>query len=239
MAKFGMIGSAGRMGQAIEAELAATGATLAGAIDIGDDPMLLARVSDVLIDFSSPKALVSNLGAAVAAGVPIVVGTTGLTEDHHQTIDDAAHHIAVLQTGNTSLGVTVLAAIVRQAAARLGPDWDIEILEMHHRHKADAPSGTAKLLGEAAAAGRGIALAPHTDNDRDHKRNVGDIGFASLRGGSVFGDHTIIFATDGERIEMSHRAETRQIFARGAIKAAAWLIGKPAGRYTMDQVLGL
>ncbi len=239
MTKFGIIGSAGRMGQAIEAELAAIGIALAGAIDIGDDPVVLARVSDVLIDFSSPKALVSNLGAAVAAGVPIVVGTTGLTEDHHQAIDDAAHHVAVLQTGNTSLGVTVLAALVRQAAARLGPDWDIEILEMHHRHKVDAPSGTAKLLGEAAAAGRGIALGGHSDVDRNHRRTAGDIGFASLRGGSVFGDHTIIFATDGERIALSHRAENRQIFARGAIKAAGWLMGKPAGRYTMDQVLGL
>jgi 4-hydroxy-tetrahydrodipicolinate reductase len=133
----------------------------------------------------------------------------------------------------------LLAALVKQAAEQLGDDWDIEILEMHHRHKVDAPSGTAKLLGEAAAAGRGIAANDNMDIDRNHKRNVGDIGFASLRGGSVFGDHLVIFATDGERVEFGHRAESRAVFARGAIKAATWLVGKPAGRYQMADVLGL
>jgi 4-hydroxy-tetrahydrodipicolinate reductase len=148
----------------------------------------------------------------------------------------------VLQTGNTSLGVNLLAALVKEAAARLGDDWDIEVLEMHHRHKVDAPSGTALLLGQAAAAGRNIDLATHSARGRDGitgARKAGDIGFASLRGGSVAGDHMVILASDSERIELGHRAESRIIFARGAIKAATWLIGKAPGRYSMADVLGL
>ncbi len=241
MTRYGIIGGAGRMGQAISAELAAKHASaqsvLAGAIDVGGDRTLLAQASDVLIDFSSPDALTANVGAALAAHVPIMIGTTGLLDAHHRAIDDAARRIAVLQTGNTSFGITLLASLVRQAAVRLGPDWDIEILEMHHRDKRDAPSGTATLLGEAAAAGRGIA--DHAAIDRNHLRKTGDIGFASLRGGTVFGDHSVIFAGENERIELTHRAENRAVFARGALKAAAWLLGKPAGRYRMEQVLGL
>jgi 4-hydroxy-tetrahydrodipicolinate reductase len=241
-ANIGIIGSEGRMGAALKAAIAEAGAALSGGIDIGGDPIALARASDVLVDFSSPKALVSNLGAAVAAGKPIIIGTTGLDEDHHRAIDDAARHIAVLQTGNTSLGVTLLARLVREAAARLGNDWDIEIAELHHRHKVDAPSGTALLLGEAAAAGRGIPLARNSERDRDGRtgtRAPGAIGFASLRGGSAAGDHTVLIAGEGERIELTHRAENRSIFARGAVKAALWLRGMPAGRYSMDQVLGM
>jgi 4-hydroxy-tetrahydrodipicolinate reductase len=239
MVKYGIIGGAGRMGQAIAAEIVATDGVVAGAIDMGGDPFALAQASDVLIDFSSPKALRSNLMAARTAGKPIMIGTTGLSDACHREIDEASRSVAVLQTGNTSLGVNLLAALVKQAAAQLGDDWDIEIVEMHHRYKVDAPSGTAKLLGEAAAEGRGIALEGHTEIDRNQRRNVGDIGFASLRGGSVFGDHDVIFATDGERIELGHRAESRAVFARGAIRAATWLVGKPAGRYTMRGVLGL
>jgi 4-hydroxy-tetrahydrodipicolinate reductase len=242
MTKVGIIGSKGRMGQALIAGAPVAGLSVAGAIDAGGDPIALAKSSDVLIDFSSPSALVANLGAAVAAGTPIVVGTTGLEEHHHQSIDDAARHVAVLQTGNTSLGVTLLARLVREAAAKLGPDWDIEIAEMHHRHKVDAPSGTALLLGQAAAAGRGIALDGNSERGRDGvtgPRASGAIGFASLRGGSVAGDHTVYLATENERIELTHRAENRTIFANGALKAAVWLKGQPAGRYTMDQVLGL
>jgi 4-hydroxy-tetrahydrodipicolinate reductase len=241
-ANIGIIGSEGRMGAALKAAIAEAGAALSGGIDIGGDPIALARASDVLVDFSSPKALVGNLGAAVAAGKPILIGTTGLDEDHHRTIDDAARHIAVLQTGNTSLGITLLARLVREAAARLGNDWDIEIAELHHRHKVDAPSGTALLLGEAAAAGRGIPLARNSERDRDGRtgtRAPGAIGFASLRGGSAAGDHTVLIAGEGERIELTHRAENRSIFARGAVKAALWLRGMPAGRYSMDQVLGM
>ena len=242
MARIGIIGSAGRMGQALVEAIAAVGETHAGGADQGDDVSALARASDVLVDFSSPHALEANLDAAVAAGIPIVVGTTGLEERHHWLCDSAAAQIAVLQTGNTSLGVTLLAHLVQEAASRLGEDWDIEISETHHRMKVDAPSGTALLLGEAAAKGRGIALAGNSERGRDGisgARSPGAIGFASLRGGSVAGDHTVHFLANNERITLSHLAENRAIFARGAVKAAQWLVGKEAGRYTMAQVLGL
>lgn len=242
MAAIGIIGSAGRMGQALVDAIAADGQEYAGGVDKGDDLAALVAASDVLVDFSSPHALEANLDACVAAGKPIVIGTTGLEERHHFLIDDAARDIAVLQTGNTSLGVTMLAALVEQAARQLGDDWDIEILEMHHRHKVDAPSGTAQLLGEAAVRGRAVDLKTHSARGRDGitgARKAGDIGFASLRGGSVAGDHHVMFATDNERIELVHRAENRSIFAKGAVKAAVWLNGQTAGRYKMEQVLGL
>ena len=242
MARIGIIGSEGRMGRALVEAIAAAGETYAGGIDVGGDPAALAATSDVLVDFSNPKALEANLDAAVAVGVPIVVGTTGLEERHHWLCDHAAGSIAVLQTGNTSLGVTMLAWLVREAAARLGEDWDIEIVETHHRMKVDAPSGTALLLGEAAAKGRGVLLADSSERGRDGitgARQPGAIGFASLRGGSVAGDHTVHFLADDERIALSHLAENRAIFARGAVRAAQWLIGRPAGRYTMGEVLGL
>ena len=242
MARIGIIGSAGRMGQALVDAIAAAGEIHAGGADQGDDVAALARVSDVLVDFSSPHALEANLDAAVAAGIPIVVGTTGLEERHHWLCDSAAGKIAVLQTGNTSLGVTLLAHLVQEAASRLGQDWDIEIAETHHRLKVDAPSGTALLLGEAAAKGRGITLADNTERGRDGitgARKTGAIGFASSRGGSVAGDHTVHFLADNERIALSHLAENRAIFAKGAVRAAQWLAGKEAGRYTMAQVLGL
>ena len=247
MARIGIIGSEGRMGKAIAAAIADAGETLAGGIDIGGDPLALAKQSEVLVDFSSPHALEANLEAATEAGVPIVVGTTGLEERHHWLVDSAAEKTPVLQTGNTSLGVTLLAHLVREAASRLGEDWDIEIVETHHRMKIDAPSGTALLLGEAAAQGRGISLADDSERGRANiskggitgARKPGAIGFASLRGGSVPGDHTVYFLSDNERLALSHLAENRAIFARGAVKAAQWLIGKPAGRYTMPEVLGL
>ncbi len=242
MTKIGIIGSAGRMGQALVEAIKAAGETHAGGIDKGGDLEPLIAVSDVLVDFSTPHALETTLDACVAAGKPIVIGTTGLEERHHYLIDDAARDIAILQTGNTSLGVTMLAALVRQAAAQLGDDWDIEIVEMHHRHKVDAPSGTALLLGEAAAKGRGIDLKTNSERGRDGitgARGKGAIGFASLRGGSVAGDHSIIFASDNERIELTHRAENRAIFASGAVKAALWLLAQKAGRYGMDEVLGV
>jgi len=230
------------MGHAIAAAIAAAGETLSGGIDKGGDPLALAQASDVLVDFSSPHALEANLDAAIAAGIPIVVGTTGLEERHHWLCDAAADKTAVLQTGNTSLGVTLLAHLVREAASRLGEDWDIEIVETHHRMKVDAPSGTALLLGEAAASGRGIGLSQMSERGRDGitgKRREGTIGFASLRGGSVAGDHTVHFLADNERLSLSHLAENRAIFAKGAVRAAQWLLGKPAGRYTMPEVLGL
>jgi 4-hydroxy-tetrahydrodipicolinate reductase len=245
MTKIGILGAAGRMGRAIAEAAGALGVSAAGGVDregavFGDhaDAAALAGVCDVLIDFSSPDALDGHLDVARVNRRPILIGTTGLTPDHHVLIDAAARDVAVLQAANTSLGVNLLAALVEQAAARLGSDWDIEVLEMHHRHKLDAPSGTALLLGEAAARGRGVALeAPKADRSR--ARAEGAIGFASLRGGSVAGDHVVILAGEGERLELGHRAESRAIFARGALKAVLWLAGKPPGRYSMADVLGL
>ncbi len=237
MTAIGIIGAEGRMGRAIAAEAAEQGVALAGGVDRGGDVLGLARAADVLIDFSVPAALGETLAAAQAMGTPVLIGTTGLGPAEHAAIDAAARTVAVLQAANTSLGVNLLAALVEQAAARLGADWDIEILEMHHRHKVDAPSGTALLLGHAAAAGRGHALTPVVD--RMGARRPGDIGFAVLRGGSVAGDHQVILAAEGERIELGHRAESRAIFARGALRAALWLAGRGPGRYAMKDVLGL
>lgn len=242
MTRIGILGSHGRMGLAIAQVVPAMGAILAGGADRGDDAAALAARSDVLVDFSHPAGLAEHLDIARAAGVPMLIGTTGLKTEHHAAIDAAAGAIAVLQTGNTSLGVTLLAALVEQAAKRLGSDWDIEIVEMHHRHKLDAPSGTALLLGEAAAAGRGVVASESFVEGRaglSGARVEDTIGFASLRGGSVVGDHSVILAGEGERIELSHRAEDRAIFARGAVKAARWLAGQAPGRYSMREVLGL
>lgn len=242
MASIGIIGSEGRMGHALAEAIAAAGHQLAGGVDRDGNPGPLASASDVLVDFSAPGALQANLAAARVAGIPILIGTTGLEAEHHTAIDEAAQAIPVLQTGNTSLGVTLLAHLVEEAASRLGDDWDIEIVEMHHRMKVDAPSGTALLLGEAAASGRGIDLASHSERGRDGHtgaRAPGTIGFASLRGGTVAGEHSVVLAGEQERIILSHSAENRMIFANGAVKGAEWLIGKPAGRYTMPQVLGL
>ena len=256
MTRIGLIGAGGRMGRTIAQVILATdNAEVAGGVDrpgtpgeiapgvaISADAAVLAGQCDVLIDFSSPEALPDNLAAARAAGTPIMIGTTGLGDQHHRLIDVAAQQVAVLQAANTSLGVNLISYLVREAAARLGTDWDIEVLEMHHRHKVDAPSGTALLLGQSAAAGRGIDLAANSERGRDGitgARSEGAIGFAVLRGGSVAGDHQVIFAGEGERVEIGHRAETREIFARGAVKAALWLAGKPAGRYAMADLLGL
>ena len=242
MARIGIIGSEGRMGHALVKAIEAAGHEVAGGVDKGGDVAGLADRSEALVDFSAPGALESNLHAAIGAGIPILVGTTGLEEKHDGAINAAARAIPVLQTGNTSLGVTVLAHLVREVAARLGPDWDVEVLEMHHRMKVDAPSGTALLLGEAAAEGRGVDFyAAQTPARYGHTgaREVGTIGFASLRGGTVAGEHSVILAGDHERLTLSHSAEDRMIFAHGAVRGAAWLIGRPAGRYTMGQVLGL
>ncbi|MBA3898033.1 MAG: 4-hydroxy-tetrahydrodipicolinate reductase [Sphingomonadaceae bacterium] len=238
MTRIGILGSKGRMGQAIAGALGDT-TVLAGGVDDGDDAAALAEASDVLVDFSTPAALSAHLTAARLHRTPILIGTTALDASHHAMIDDAARDIAVLQAANTSLGINLLKALVEQASARLGPDWDIEVLEMHHRGKADAPSGTALLLAAAAAKGRGKSLPELSRFDRDGLRDEGSIGFASLRGGSVAGDHMVILATEGERIELGHRAENRLIFARGAVKAALWLADKPARRYAMADVLGL
>jgi 4-hydroxy-tetrahydrodipicolinate reductase len=215
------------MGKAIAAAVAETPGFL---IDEGH--------GDVLVDFSAPAALQRSLDRAVSAGIPVLVGTTGLGSGADRLIAEAAKRIAVLRAANTSIGVALLSDLVERAARALGPDWDIEILEMHHRMKADAPSGTALALGEAAARGRGTPL--HAERGRDGtglERNEGAIGFASLRGGTVAGEHDVVFAGTEERLILSHRAESRMIFARGALAAARFLVGKPASLYSMRDVI--
>jgi 4-hydroxy-tetrahydrodipicolinate reductase len=243
MTRIGILGASGRMARAIAGLLQdSADARLAGTAGRGENPEPLAAASDVLIDFTGPDATRAHLDAAVANRTPIVIGTTGLDPAHHQAIDLAARKIPVLQSANMSLGVNLLAFLVREAARRLDEDWDIEIFEMHHRHKVDAPSGTALLLGAAAAQGRGIALDAASERGRDGMtgpRAPGRIGFASLRGGSVAGDHMVVFAGETERIELGHRAEGREVFARGAIQAAIWLNRQQRGRYDMTDLLGL
>lgn len=193
---------------------------------------------DVLVDFSAPSALQASLDRAVNAGIPILVGTTGLDDFANRRLATAAEKIAVLRGANTSLGVALLSDLVERAARVLGPEWDIEILEMHHRLKADAPSGTALALGDAAARGRQMKLTTERGRDGTNlQREEGAIGFASLRGGTVAGDHDVIFAGPEERLILSHRAENRMIFARGALAAARFLVGKPAGFYSMRDVI--
>jgi len=221
----------GRMARAI-----ALAAAEDGAVEIVADDL-----DAVLVDFSAPAALQASLARAVAAGIPLVIGTTGLDASADAEIAEASRQVAVLRAANTSLGVALMADLVERAARVLGDEWDIEILEMHHRMKADAPSGTALALGEAAARGRGVTLGDHGERGRDGTglaRTAGNIGFASLRGGTVAGDHDVIFAGPEERLILSHRAESRAIFAKGAIAAARFLNGRPAGLYSMRDVIG-
>lgn len=264
--RIGIVGGGGRMGQMLIREVLATeGASLSGAterpgaatigrdlgtlvgadplgIAITDDAAALFAASDAVIDFTAPAATLGHAELAAAHGTALIVGTTGLSADDHAKLAQAAAKAPLVVSANFSLGVTLLAGLVRKVAATLGPDWDIEILEMHHKHKVDAPSGTALALGRAAADGRGVALADVKDAVRDGHtgaRTQGDIGFATLRGGDVVGDHTVIFATEAERLELSHKAGSRVIFARGAVRAALWAAGKAPGLYSMDDVLGL
>ncbi|MCW2272544.1 4-hydroxy-tetrahydrodipicolinate reductase [Rhodoblastus acidophilus] len=261
-----VVGAAGRMGQMLVKAIAATeGATLGGALErlgspalgrdagevagigplgvkITDDPLNALLNVDGVIDFSVPAVTVEIAALAAQARIVHVIGTTGLSAADFEKLDAAARHATIIRSGNMSLGVNLLAGLVKKAATELGADWDIEILEMHHRMKVDAPSGTALLLGEAAAAGRQVALAEHSVRVRDGHtgaRKAGDIGFATLRGGTVVGDHSVIFAGAGERIELVHRAEDRSIFANGAVRAALWGRGKKPGIYSMADVLGL
>lgn len=194
---------------------------------------------DAIIDFTLPDGLMTLLPQAVAHRLPLVTGTTGLNAEEQKRIEDASHYIPIVQSYNMSLGVNLLAALVEKAATTLPDDFDIEILEMHHRHKKDAPSGTALLLGEAAATGRGVNLQERTAINRDGERQQGDIGFAVLRGGGVIGDHTVMLAGQSERLELTHKGQDRSIYARGAVKAAQWLHEKPAGMYSMRDVLNI
>ncbi len=264
--RIAILGAAGRMGRnLIRAVHEMPGCVVAGAADIAGSPVIgldageLAGVgkigspvisdaielftrSDAVIDFTSPKSTVDFASLAANARIVHVIGTTGFDDIHEAAIKAAARHATIVKAGNMSLGVNLLAAVTRRIAAALDEDFDIEIVEMHHNRKVDAPSGTALMLGNAAAAGRNIDLKSHSVRSRDGhtgERKRGDIGFATLRGGDVVGDHTVIFAADGERIELTHRASDRSIFARGAVKAALWGRGKPPGLYAMTDVLGL
>ncbi len=259
-------GAGGRMGQELVRALSRTdGFVLAGALEhsasahLGEDAGVLAGLkpagvtvesdaaatlngADVVIDFSSPAASVRLAERLAEAGIAIVIGTTGFSSAENAAIEAAARRTPVVKSGNMSLGVNVLAALTRRAAATLGIAYDIEIVEMHHARKVDAPSGTALLLGEAAADGRGINLNDWSARGRDGHtgaRRAGDIGFASLRGGSVVGEHAVIFAGPSERIELVHKAEDRGIFANGALAAAKWAKGQEPGLYSMADVLGL
>jgi len=264
--RMGVIGCGGRMGRMLVAEIAAAegcklagGTARTGSAHVGADLGELAGIgriglvagnapgkligdSDVVIEFSTPAASASHAALAAEQGTPMVIGTTGLSAAESTTLREAAKDIPIVWAANTSLGINLLLGLVEQVAARLGPDWDIEILEMHHRGKVDAPSGTALALGRAAAAGRGTSLDAVALRGRDGitgARPSGAIGFASLRGGDAVGDHHVIFSGAGERLELSHRATNRAIYAKGAVRAARWLIGKPAGIYGMKEVLEL
>ncbi|WP_305984855.1 4-hydroxy-tetrahydrodipicolinate reductase [Roseibium sp. MMSF_3544] len=211
-------------------------------VPITDDPLTAFAKSDGVLDFTAPAASLWFAELAAQARIVHVIGTTGWAEGEDEPLKAAARHARIIKSGNMSLGVNLLASLVRKAAAALDGDFDIEVLEMHHKHKVDAPSGTALLLGQAAAEGRGIDLATHSVRSRDgimDPRKTGDIGFATLRGGSVIGEHSVFFSGEGERIELTHRAEDRQLFARGAVKAALWGFDQKPGFYSMADVLGL
>jgi len=261
-----VVGAGGRMGKAlIQAVCEAPGMRLTGAIEragsdalgkdagelagagslnvpVTEDALPVFAATDAVLDFTAPKASLEFAELAAQARIVHVIGTTGWAEGEDEPLFAAARHARIVKSGNMSLGVNLLANLVRKAAAALDSEYDIEVLEMHHRHKVDAPSGTALLLGDAAAQGRGLDLAEHSVRVRDGitgEREPGSIGFATLRGGGVIGEHTVILAGGGERIELTHRAEDRQLFARGAVKAALWAFDQKPGFYTMADVLGL
>ena len=266
-AKLVVMGAAGRMGRTIVGIVAGSGdvvlhaaierpgspalgqdaGSLAGADHLGvavtDDIAAALGGADAVIDFTAPQTSLELARQAAELGLVHVIGTTGFSARDDAAIAEAATKARIVKSGNMSLGVNLLAGLVEKAAAALGPEaFDIEILEMHHRHKVDAPSGTALLLGEAAAKGRGVNLEQESVRVRDGHtgpRKAGTIGFATLRGGSVVGEHTVILAGEGERIELTHRATDRGIFARGAVRAALWALDRPAGLYGMRDVLGL
>ncbi|EKE44247.1 dihydrodipicolinate reductase [Oceaniovalibus guishaninsula JLT2003] len=221
------------------------GAALGGAprgIPVTDDLAAALRDADAVIDFTAPAATLTLSAAAAQAGAAHIVGTTGLSDDDIAVIDAAARRIPVVRAGNMSLGVNLLTALVRRVAATLGDDYDIEVVEAHHRRKVDAPSGTALMLGQAAADGRGVDLAGHSDRGRDGitgARAPGHIGFASVRGGDIVGEHDVIFAGPGEVLTLRHVATDRALFARGALRAAHWTAGRAPGHYAMTDVLGL
>ncbi len=201
----------------------------------------LLAACDVAIDFTRAEVSVHHAYVAAAMGKPIVIGTTGFNQEQVQMLADAANHVPIVLAPNMSVGVTLLTAITEIVAQTLDAKYDIEIVEMHHRHKIDAPSGTALALADAAAKGRNVALKTRAVYDRKGNsgpRKRGDIGFATLRGGDVIGEHTVMFASDGERVELTHKATDRRIFAQGAVVAAKWIVNHQPGRYSMKDVLG-
>ena len=261
-----IVGAGGRMGQMLVRQAAKTpGIRLVGAteapggngvgrdsgemagidrngIAITDDAAAASGAAHAVIDFTSPAATVRHAEIAAARGVAVVIGTTGLDAAQTAAIHAVATRVPVMWAASMALGVNILLALVEKTAAMLDPSYDIEVLEMHHRHKIDAPSGTALALGRSAAAGRAVKLEDVWRKSRDGHtgaRPVGEIGFATLRGGEEVGVHTVMFAAAGERLELSHRAFSRETYAAGAMRAAAWLEGRPAGLYTMKDVLGL
>lgn len=245
-----IVGAAGRMGGALREALSAwPNATLVGAIDreadaargITTDLDAALVNADVMIDFSSPATTVSNLERCERRGVAALIGTTGLDADIEQAADSAARRIPVLIAANTSLGVTLLLELVKAAARALPDEFDVEITEAHHKLKKDAPSGTALALGRAVAEGRGQSFEAVRGAPREGEapRKPGEIGFAVIRAGDLAGEHTVLFAGEGERLTLGHEATDRRIFARGAVKAASWLVSRPAGRYQMADVIGL
>ena len=241
--KIGVVGAGGRMGQMLVRQVESTdGCTLAGVTHRSDSPEALFAEADAVIDFTVPAATVRHAMLAAQRGKILVLGTTGLSGDDEAQLREAAGRAVIVYGPNMAVGVTLLTALVERVARTLGPDFDIEIVEMHHRHKVDAPSGTALALGKAAAAGRGVALdeaAVYARHGHTGARKRGDVGFAVLRGGDVVGEHTVMFAGEGERIELTHKAARRDIFAAGAVRAALWARAKPPGLYSMFDVLGL
>ncbi len=264
--RIGVVGAAGRMGRVLlrlaattpgyrlaagserpgAAELGRDLGSLAGmeplGLILGDNAEAVFAASDAVLDFTTPSAALAHAVLAAASGKAHVIGTTGIDAAGEAKLAEAAARAPIVYAGNMSLGVNLLAELVTQVARSLDPAWDIEIIEMHHRHKVDAPSGTALLLGRAAALGRNVPLDEAADRGRDGitgARKPGAIGFVALRGGDVVGEHSVIFATEGERVELTHKATSREIFARGALRAARWAAGRKPGLYAMKDVLGL
>jgi 4-hydroxy-tetrahydrodipicolinate reductase len=236
-----IFGASGRMGRAVIAAVEeSSGATVKGSTTSSGDPAAALRGADVAIEFALPQATAANLAACVAAQRPFVIGTTGHDDAQRAQIVAAARAIAIVMAPNMSLGVNLLLKLVELTAGKLDASYDIEVFEAHHRNKKDAPSGTALALGAAAASGRGVTLgevAEHARHGTGAERARGAIGFSVFRGGDVVGDHTVTFAGAGERIELTHRASDRMAFARGAVRAARWLVGRPPGLYSMQDVL--
>lgn len=241
--KIAILGAAGRMGRMLTALAPSHGLEVVAKVDVADgfDREWGSEVEGV-VDFSHHSAVAASITKAASLGIPYVLGTTGLTAEEQAAVDDAAKKIPVVQSGNYSLGVNLMLGLVEKAAAALGSAYDIEIVEMHHRHKKDAPSGTAIMLAKSAASARGIDYESSTVFGRQGdtgERPQDEIAVHALRGGSVVGDHTVVFAGDVERIEISHKAQSREAFAAGALAAIKWASGKRGGIYTMRNVLGL